>query len=106
MIYELREYVTVPGRMPALQARFADHTMALFRRHGLEVYGFWHDPKDENRLVYMLRFADEEAMKSAWSAFQNDPDWQRAKADSEKDGKIVTEIHSRVLHPAPYWNGR
>jgi hypothetical protein len=103
VIYELREYVTVPGRMPALQARFANHTMALFQRHGLEVYGFWHDPKDENRLVYMLRFADEQALKSAWSAFQNDPDWQKARADSEKDGKIVTEIHSRILQPAPYW---
>jgi hypothetical protein len=105
VIYELREYVAVPGAMPKLQARFADHTLALFQRHHMEVAGFWHDPKDENRLVYLLRFADEAALKQAWSAFQNDPEWQRVKAESEKDGPIVAELHSRILHPAPYWDG-
>jgi hypothetical protein len=103
VIYELREYVAVPGKIPDLRARFTQHTFDLFQRHGLEVAGFWVDPHDENRLVYLLRFADEAAMESAWAAFRNDPDWQRAKAESEKDGPIVSEIHSRVLQPAPFW---
>lgn len=104
MIYELREYVSAPGKMPALQARFANHTLGLFQRHGLEVFGFWRDPNDENRLVYMLRFADEDTLKTAWAAFQNDPEWRQVRADSEKDGPVVAEIHSRILHPEPYWS--
>ena len=103
MIYELREYTATPGSADALNARFADHTLALFARHGLEVAGFWHAADDPGHLVYLLRFPDERARESAWAAFQADPDWKRGKAESEADGPIVAEMTSRILTPAPYW---
>jgi hypothetical protein len=103
MIYELREYVAVPGRADALHARFADHTLGLFARHGMRVAGFWTDRADRDRVVYLLAFPDAEAQRAAWAAFQADPDWQRVKAESEADGKIVAEMHSRTLDRAPYW---
>ena len=41
MIHELRTYEAAPGKLPALNARFRDHTLGLFERHGMEVIGFW-----------------------------------------------------------------
>ena len=103
MIYELREYVAVPGAVGALHARFADHTFGLFARHGLDVIGYWADRDDADRIVYLLSFTDAAAQRAAWEAFLADPEWQRVKADSEADGKIVAEMHSRTLDRTPYW---
>jgi hypothetical protein len=104
MIYELREYAATPGSVEALHARFADHTLGLFEKHGMEVVGFWTDQADANRLLYLLRFADEEAQCSAWAGFKADPDWKRIKAESEADGPIVAEMTSRTLGSTPYWS--
>ena len=106
MIYELREYVAAPGAADRLHARFADHTLDLFARHGLTVAGFWTDAEDSSTIRYLLRFADEAARKDAWAAFQADPDWQAVKAESERDGAIVAEMRSHVLVDVPYWSPR
>lgn len=103
MIYELREYVALPGRAEALHARFAQHTLGLFARHGMEVVGFWTEHDDTGHLVYLLSFADAEAQGSAWAAFLADPEWRQVKEDTEADGKIVAEINSRTLDRTPYW---
>lgn len=102
MIYELREYVAAPGRTDDLHRRFADETLALFTRHGITVAGFWTDVSDDARVVYLVRFEDEEAQARAWAGFQNDPHWQRVKAESEADGPVVTEMRSTTLAPAAY----
>jgi heme-degrading monooxygenase HmoA len=106
MIYELREYVATPGAAERLNARFADHTLGLFERHGLEVLGVWTDPADDDRIVYLLRFDDEKARDEAWAAFKNDPEWQAVKAASETAGPLLAEQHTRPLHAAPYWTER
>lgn len=105
MLFELREYIAEPGRAADVHARFADHTMALFDKHDMEVVNFWTDAKDDGRIIYLLRFADEAAKKAAWAAFQADPEWQRVKAESEANGPIVAEMHSTTLAAVPYWPG-
>jgi hypothetical protein len=40
-IYELRVYTVVPGRMPNLLARFENHTLKIWQKHGIEQVGFW-----------------------------------------------------------------
>ncbi|HWD06271.1 MAG TPA: NIPSNAP family protein [Amycolatopsis sp.] len=99
----MREYIAVPGRAAAVHARFAEHTMALFAKHGLEVAGFWTDVEDDGRIIYLLRFGDEAAKSAAWAAFRADPEWQRVKAESEADGPIVAEMHSTTLAAVPFW---
>lgn len=106
MIYELREYVAEPGAADRLRARFAEHTLDLFERHGLTVAAYWHDPADESRVVYVLSFPDEPARQAAWAAFQADPEWKRVKTESEKDGPVVREMHSRLLTTPDYWPHR
>ncbi|MBM9462838.1 NIPSNAP family protein [Aeromicrobium sp. YIM 150415] len=103
MIYELREYVAHEGAEQKVHDRFADDTLPLFERHGLDVIGFWQDREDPTRILYLLRFDDLDTQQLAWSRFQNDPDWKQAKASSEADGPIVAEMTSRILNPVSYW---
>ena len=103
---ELRTYVTLPGRLDALNARFRDHTMALFKKHGMEniVYLTPQDDKDgkADTLVYLLAHKSREAAKESWAAFQADPEWKAARDASEKDGKIVKSVTSVFLDPTDY----
>ena len=105
-VYELRTYHTHPGRLGALNDRFRDHTIPLFRAHGMEPIGFWtpadEDEGSESTLVYMLAFPSREAAEKSWADFRADPDWQAAKSASEADGPIVDRVESVFLEPTDY----
>lgn len=105
MIYEIREYRTVPGRMPALVRRFNEHTLELFARHGMELVFISRTEigdNTNNELVYVLSFESVSDMLERWAAFLADPEWQQARADSERDGPIVAQVSRRVLNPAGF----
>src|SRR2546421_346890 len=94
-VYELRTYTAAPGKLDALNARFRDHTLKLFERHGMVNVGYWTPAKDqkgaENTLVYLLAHKDMDAAKKSWAAFRADPDWTAArKASEEKAGGPLT----------------
>ena len=96
-VFELRTYTTLEGRLPALHARFRDHTLKLFEKHGMKNVMYWTptDPKlANNTLIYVLWHASEDAAKKSWDGFRSDPDWHKARDDSEKDGKIVDKVVS------------
>jgi hypothetical protein len=104
-VFEMRTYYANPGKMKALHARFADHTIKLFQKHGMTVIGFWSpiDPKGaEEKLVYILAYPSKEAADKSWTAFRNDPDWKRARDDSEKEGPLVMKVESVYLNPTDY----
>ncbi len=94
-VYELRIYTTLEGRMPAMLARFRDHTVKLFEKHGIENIGYWvaaDPPRSENTLYYIVRHKSREAAKASWDAFRADPAWQKAQKESEASGKIVEKV--------------
>ena len=104
-VYELRIYTTNPGKLEALHARFRDDTCKLFKKHGIEVVGFWtpaQGDEAQNTLYYIVAFPSVEAQKAAWQAFHDDPEWKKAKADSEKDGVLVKKVESKNLTAADY----
>ena len=104
-VFELRIYKTNPGKLDALHARFRDHTCKLFQKHGIELVGFWTPTEGDeakDTLVYIVAFPSVEAQKQAWKAFGDDPDWKKAKADSEKDGVLVKTLTSQNLAPTDY----
>jgi hypothetical protein len=106
-VFELRKYYAMPGKLDALNARFRDHTCSLFRKHGMELVGFWMPTQgpeaDGDRvLVYILAFPSKEAKAASWKAFQSDPEWIKAKTESEKDGKIVEKVESTLMSATDY----
>jgi hypothetical protein len=102
MLYELRTYFAVPGKMDKLLARFRDHTVKLFEKNGIENVAYWIAENDPDQLIYIVRFPDGTAMKRAWDAFRSDPEWQKAKAESEKDGPIVERLTSVTMQPTDF----
>ncbi len=107
-VYELRIYTTHPGKMPALLARFREHTCAIFARLGMENVGYWLplDTSESNRLYYVLKHASREAAKASWETFNADPEWIAARNASEAAGPIVAKVESTFMtitdfSPAP-----
>ncbi len=104
-VFELRTYYAAPGKMEALQARFRDHTNKLFEKHNMKIVGFWvpTDPKESQvKLIYILAHPSREAADTNWKAFQDDPDWQAAKKESEKDGKLVDKVERVYMTPTDF----
>jgi hypothetical protein len=102
-VYELRVYDAMPGKLPALHDRFANHTMQLFKKHGMDNVAYWtEDIGTSNRLVYMLGYPDLGAREKSWNAFQADPAWQQARAESEKNGPLVRVSRHTILRLTPY----
>ena len=104
--FEIRTYYAAPGKLEALNARFRDHTCRLFKKHGMEIVGFWI-PTDkekgaENTLVYILAHKSREAAKKSWADFQNDPDWKKARSESEANGKLVEKADSVFMAATDY----
>ena len=104
--FELRTYTAAPGKLEELHARFRNHTMKLFKKHGMEVVGFW-GPTDkekgsENTLVYVMAFPSREARDQAWKEFRADPEWQKAQTESEKNGKLTEKVESVILMATDY----
>ena len=95
-IFELRTYTAVDAeKLTALHARFKNHTLKLFEKHGMQNGMYWV-PTDEklreNTLIYVVSHESQEAADKSWKAFQADPDWIAARNASEKDGKIVERL--------------
>ena len=104
-VFEMRTYYAAPGKMAALHSRFRNHTNTLFKKHGMELVGFWSptDPAEaEKKMVYILAYPRREAAQKSWAEFQADPEWKKAKAESEKDGKLVDKVESVYLNPTDY----
>jgi hypothetical protein len=105
-IYELRTYTTHPGRLPALNKRFAEHTMKLFEKHGMKNEMYWVPTDEDNKLIYVISHASREAADKSWAAFRADPEWQKASSESEKDGKIVAKVERVWMMLTDYSPGK
>jgi hypothetical protein len=104
-VFELRVYHTFPGRLPALQARFRDHTVTIFNRHHMTSIGYWvpqDSPQKENTLIYIISHESRDAAKKNWAEFIADPEWQQVAKASEADGKIVEKIDSTYMDPTDF----
>jgi len=107
-VFEMRTYYAAPGKLEDLQARFRNHTVKLFEKHGMTNIGYWV-PVDEktgqpsgNTLVYILAYPSLEARTTSWDGFRNDPAWNAARNESEKNGKLVEKVDSVFLKATDY----
>ena len=104
-VYELRTYTAPEGKLGDLDKRFRDHTMRIFKNHGMESVGYWHPqdaPDNANTLIYIISHKDREAAKASWAAFQADPEWQKVSSESQVNGRIVSKVVSVFMEPTDY----
>jgi len=99
-VFELRTYTAPPGKLEALKARFRNDTIRIFKRHNMEAIGYWvpqDPPLHDNTLIYVLMHPSREEATKNWAEFQADPEWQRVRADSQKDGPLTTKTPDSIF---------
>jgi len=104
-VFELRVYHTMPGRLPALQSRFRDHTIGIFNKHHMTSIGYWTPedaPLKDNELIYIISHPSREEAKKNWAEFGADPEWKEVAKASEMDGKIVEKVDSTFMDATDY----
>jgi hypothetical protein len=104
MIYEMRVYRCLPGRLPALLKRFETATLGIWARHGIRQAGFWTTlvgPSNQD-LTYLLEWDSMTDREVRWSAFMSDPEWIAKRTESERDGPIVANIENAFLQPTSF----
>jgi hypothetical protein len=109
-VYELRTYTTNEGKLDALNARFRDHTVKLFKKHGIESVGYWvptDEARSKNTLIYVVKHKSREAATASFKAFRADPEWTKVAEESQKDGKILAKrpesVFMKVADYSPAW---
>lgn len=104
MIHELRVYRCMPGKLPELNKRFESVTLKIWERHGIRPVGFWTTVIGQSNqdLTYLLEWQDLAQRERVWGAFMSDPEWLKARAESEKNGPIVANIESSILAPTAF----
>jgi hypothetical protein len=107
-VFELRTYKAAPGKLDDLQARFRNHTVKLFEKHGMQQVGYWvpTEAKDGagDTLLYILAHKDQKACEESFKTFRADPAWVKAKADSEVNGSLTAKdgVQSTLMLPTDY----
>jgi hypothetical protein len=104
MLYELRVYAALPGRMPDLLARFKDHTVSIWQRHGIIPIGFWTTliGRSTSELTYILAWNSLADREIKWAALESDQEWLHVRNESEKAGPIIASISNQILSPTSF----
>ena len=104
MIYELRNYRAVPGRLAILIKRLEDVTLGLWKKHSIRQAGFWTTLIGESNMdvTYMLAWESLAERERIWNSFMADPEWIEKRGESDKDGPIVANISSQLLQPTSF----
>ena len=104
MIYEMRVYRCVPGRLPALLKRFDTITLKLWDKHGIKQAGFFttYVGESHQELTYLLAWESLADREKKWNAFQADPEWHAKRAETEKDGPINARVENSFLVPTGF----
>ena len=110
-VFELRTYYAMPGKLADLHARFRNHTLKIFEKHGMKNVAYWQPtdtakkpgmPDKENTLIYVLRHKSRAAADASWKAFREDAEWIKARDASEKNGKLVDHVDAVFMNTVDY----
>ena len=106
-VFELRTYTAPEGKLKDLDARFRDHTLKLFTKHGMTNVGYFHPqdaPNSQNTLIYVLAHKNRDEAKKSWAAFGADPEWVKVRTESEAAGRLTTQggVVSVFMDPADF----
>ena len=104
MLYEMRTYTAMAGRLPDLHKRFAGITLGFFKKHGIQTVGFWTNEIGgaSDQLIYILAYESLADREKTWGAFLADPERSAQFAETEKNGPLVRRLTAQILRPTPY----
>ncbi len=104
-VFELRTYTAAEGKFDDLLARFRNHTLRIFEKHGMTNAAYWthqDEPLSENTLTYLLAHPSREAAQESWRNFGSDPEWQRVAEESQRDGRLIVNLERVFLDPTDF----
>jgi hypothetical protein len=104
-VFELRTYTAAPDKLNDLLARFRNHTLKLFKKHGMTNIAYWTTIEKDGaqpKLVYILAHKSEEAGKASFEDFRKDLKWIKARDESEKNGKLTEKVESMYMTPTDF----
>lgn len=106
VIYELRIYYAMPGRLPDLHRRFENVVLPMWKERDIRPVGFWTVVVGPNSqaLYYLLQWNGMAERESRFNAFRSDPEWIRRREETERNGPLVEHNESMFLQPTPYSN--
>src|SRR5260370_17304835 len=96
-VFEIRTYTCNEGKLGDLNARFRNHTMRIFEKHGMTNIGYWvpqDPPLSQNTLIYIIAHESRDAATKNWEAFRTDPEWPKVAKESQPNGKLLTHVYS------------
>ena len=103
--FELLTYTAPEGKLEALHNRFRDHTLALFKKHGMENIVYFRPvnaPASQNQLLYIVAHPSVEASRKNWAELDADPEWKQLQVDTQKDGPLIAKRETMLLQPTEY----
>ena len=104
-VFELRTYIAPEGKLSNLEARFRDHTMRIFEKHGMSNVGYWvpqDAPASDNTLIYIISHDSREQAAENWQSFRDDPEWAEVSRASQVDGRIVSSVEAVFMDATDY----
>jgi hypothetical protein len=104
-VFELRTYTAPPGKLADLHARFRNHTLRIFQKHGMSNVMYFAPtdaPLKDNTLIYVIAHPSREAATRNWEAFRKDPEWVKVAADSQVNGRILEKAESVFMTATDY----
>ncbi len=104
-VFELRTYTAAEGKQDDLLARFRNHTLRIFEKHGMTNVAYWtpqDEPLSDNTLIYVLAHPSREAADAAWRAFGSDPEWQQVAEESQRNGRLIAGLERVYLEPTDF----
>jgi len=98
MIYELRVYRVVQGRMADLLARFEHQTLRIMVRRGFLQAAFWTTIVGRSeQLTYLLAWQSLAQRQEQRAAFESDAEWLAIRKSTEEDDTLIFDIESPLL---------
>ncbi len=104
MIYEMRVYHCMPGRLPDVLKRFESITLELWNKAGIRPAGFFTTVvgASSQELIYFLKWESLAEREQLWARFLADPEWIAARTKTEANGPLVSHITNQFLQPTSF----
>jgi hypothetical protein len=104
MLYELRKYEVMPGKLPALLDRFGSFVADRWNDYGINLVAFWTPDFGgmNNQVIYIWGWESFEERQTKLPKWQESAERKQKWAETEKDGPLVRRVNNVLLEPTSF----